>query len=267
MILIENEIVFVSVPKCASISVHLALENSDLKIEPTFVDTGNTNFPDDYRMPNVIGWNPSWKKIKSHVHLSIAEIYSFLHSNVDTIVIKRDYCKRFISSFYYLFGHWIKENYGLVYNKNQITNDFIYEYFTDDVINCIKSMIQNSKNFEFDKKMKKEILIPLINNYCINYNKTSIIEKLVNDKTYINWRVFDSQEAWKSGHIPTYEFDINELYKLENLIESKFQKSIKIEKENTTKYSYSQMYVVEDQKLRDWVWNKFEKEYFTKKIF
>ncbi len=267
MILIENEIAFVAIPKSASISVHHALEKSDLKIEPTFIDNVNPVFSDGYMMPNVMGFHPSWKKIKSHSHLSIAEIYTFLSTKVDTITIKRDYCKRFISSFYYIFGHWIKESYGLHYKPNEITNDFIYKYFTDDIINNIKSMLQNSKNSEFDRKIKKEVIIPLVNEYCINYNKTPIIEKLETDKIYINYRVFDSQEAWKSGYKPTYEFDINELYKFENLLKNKFNKSIKIEKENTTSYSYSQMNIQEDKKLREWVWDKFEKPYFTKKIF
>jgi hypothetical protein len=128
-------------------------------------------------------------------------------------------------------------------------------------------MLQNSKNSEFDRKIKKEVIIPLVNEYCINYNKIPIIEKLETDKIYINYRVFDSQEAWKSGHKPTYEFDIHELYKFEDLIKSKFGESIKIEKENTTNYSYSKINIQEDQKLRDWVWNKFEKHYFSKKIF
>jgi hypothetical protein len=36
MILIENELIFLSVPKNASIAVHYALEASDIQIEPTF---------------------------------------------------------------------------------------------------------------------------------------------------------------------------------------------------------------------------------------
>jgi hypothetical protein len=36
MILIENELIFLSVPKNASMSVHYALEDSNIQIEPTF---------------------------------------------------------------------------------------------------------------------------------------------------------------------------------------------------------------------------------------
>jgi len=101
----------------------------------------------------------------------------------------------------------------------------------------------------------------------MNYNKKSIIENMMKDNIYINWRVFDSQEAWKSGYKPTYEFDIYELYKFEELIKNKYDKNIKIGKDNQINYAYPQMDVKEDHKLRDWIWNKFEKSYFTKKLF
>jgi hypothetical protein len=267
MMLIENDIVFISIPKCASISVHLAFEKADLKIEPTFKDDANDLFGNGYVMPSIHGKEVTYTKIKTHRHQSISEVYTFLGSKVNTITIKRDYCKRFLSGVYYIFGHWVKEAYGLSYIPNKITNDFIYEYFTDEIIDCIKSMIQNDKNFEFDKKMKSKIIVPLIEKYSMNYNKKYIIENMMKDNIYINWRVFDSQEAWKSGYKPTYEFDIYELYKFEELIKSKYDTDIKIGKDNQINYAYPQMDIKEDQKLRDWIWNKFEKSYFTKKLF
>lgn len=267
MMLIENDIAFIAIPKCASISVHWAFEQSDVKIEPTFFNE-STDFPNGYKMPkNIRGYNHAWKKIKSHRHQSIAEVYTILQKKVNTITIKRDYCKRFLSSFYYLFGHWIKEAYGLQYIPNAITNDFIYEYFTDEIVDYIKSMIQNSKNFELDKKMKLKLIVPLIEKYSINYNKEKIKDSLLNDTIYINYRVFDSQESWKSGYTPTYEYDIQELYKFEKFIFENYGKIIKIGKENQINYEYPKMDVKEDQKLRDWVWNKFEKNYFIKKLF
>lgn len=268
MMLIENDIAFISIPKCASISVHVAFENSDVKIEPTFNDNIGSDVGYGYQMPTFSEQiNYPYKKINSHRHGTISEVYTFLKTKIDTITIKRDYCKRFLSSFYYIFGMWIKNGYALEYTPNKITNEFIYEYFTDDIIDCLKSMIQNSKNFEFDKKLKSKIIIPLIEKYTINYSKKSIIDNMMKDNIYINWRVFDSQEAWKSGYKPTYEFDINELFKFEKLIENKYSKNIKIGKENKMNYEYPQMDVNEDQKLRDWVWTKFEKSYFTKKLF
>jgi hypothetical protein len=276
MILIENELTFVSIPKCASISVHNALENSNLKIEPTFdqklsIDnhesvSGDKLIPPDF-INNSFKMIDQNKRVKLHMHLTISEIYTYLNSKVDTITIKRDYCKRFISSFYYIFDWWIKKVYNLNFKPSEITNDFIYKYFDDNAVAIIKQMIAHKKTNLYDKDIKKLLILPLIENYTTNHNKNEIINTKLYDNTYINFRIFDSQEAWKSGYKPTFEYDINELYKLENLFENRFDKKIKIGKENTTNKKFSSINIVEDQKLRDWVWNKFEKPFFSKKIF
>lgn len=273
MILIENELVFVSIPKCASISVHNALENSDFKIEPTFnqdkeLKIISGKIDSDFNFPVFLNnFENSTKKIKIHPHLTISEIYTYLKNKVDTITIKRDYCKRFISCFYYIFDWWLINLYGLNYKKNSITNDFIYEYFTDNVVNIIKQMLAFKKTHEYDREIKKLLIKPLIKNFCIIDKKNQTIEEIINDDNYINFRIFDSQEAWKSGYKPKHEFDINELYKLEDLLYEKYNKKIKIGKENSISKENSKINVIEDQKLRDWVWNKFEKHHFTKKIF
>jgi hypothetical protein len=271
MILIENEIVFVSIPKCASVSVHNALENSKYKIEPTFVEN-DISIDNDiaFKLPqigNAFDFKNSNRKIKQHRHQSISEIYTFLKSNVNTITIRRDYCKRFVSSFYYIFDWWISNHYKIYYKPNCITNEFIYQYFTDDVIHMIKQMADPTKAKFYDEKMKKYLVEPLFKEYTLNTDIKKIIKEKLYDNTYINFRLFDSQEVWKSGHKPTYEFDINELYKLEDMLFDKYNKEIKIGKENSMNKALSNINIIEDQKLRDWVWNKFEKQHFTKKIF
>lgn len=266
MILIENKIAFVSIPKCASVSVHNALENSTYKIEPTYnTSTQNVLF----KLPDNIShlFTNENARIKEHKHIPISTIYTFLNSKVDTITIRRDYCKRFISGFYYMFDWWIKEAYGLYYKNGYITNEFIYKYFTDDVIFMIKELMAFGKDTGNDLKLKKALIEPLILHYTSNYNPKKIIEEKLYDNSYINYRIFDSQEAWKSGYKPTYEFDINELSKLEIMLVDKFDKEIKIGKENSRNSINSNINIIHDQKLRDWVWNKFEKEHFTKKIF
>lgn len=276
MILIENELTFVSIPKCASVSVHNALEKSNLKIEPTFDQDFAVNSHNDTSFgklipPDIIDNSFKMinqnKRVKIHMHLTISEIYTYLNSKVDTITIKRDYCKRFISSFYYIFDWWIKKVYNLNFKPSEITNDYIYKYFNDDVIAIIKQMVAYQKTNLYDKEIKKFLIEPLIKNYTTNHNKNEIIDTKLYDDTYINFRIFDSQEAWKSGYEPTFEYDINELDKLEDLFNNRFNEKIKIGKENSLNKKFSEINIVEDQKLRDWVWNKFEKPFFNKKIF
>lgn len=268
MILIENEIVFVSIPKCASIAIHSALERTNLKIEPTFTIAENGEMPGGLKFPKAIIAADYFSKIKMHSHISIAEIYSFLNYKVDTITIKRDFCKRFLSCFHYLVGWWIPSVYNLYYTPNTISNDFIYKYFTDEVVNIIiQSAYTRNRIPEFDKKIKNLLVKPIISDYSRNYNKYKLIDNLLTDNTYINFTLIASQESWKSGYKPTYEFDINELYKLENFLLERYNQTIDIKKENQTNYKNPGINIIEDQKLRDWVWNKFEKQYHTKKIF
>jgi len=270
MILIENEIVFVSIPKCASISVHFALEKTNLKIEPTFrtehYDVGN-----GLNVPDFINGD-SFSKIKKHGHQSIAQIYRFLNYKVDTIAIKRDYFKRFLSSFYYVIGWWIPMVYKMDYIPNKITNDFIYKYFTDEVISMImQSCYDNSRSFEFHSKMKELLIKPLIQNFIVGYDNENTKSKLElmlsNDSTYISYEILASQECWKSGYKPTYEFNIHELFKLEDFIFERYGQKLNIGQNNETNYKNIPINIFEDQKLKDWVWNKFEKQYHIKKIF
>jgi hypothetical protein len=274
MILIENELAFVSIPKCASVSIHNALENSDFKIEPTFNQDLELSLMDGdhpikkLKMPNLIVRSfEDTKKVKIHLHLTISEIYTYLKTNVNTLTIKRDFSKRFVSTFYYIFDWWIQQHYKLQYIPNKITNDFIYEYFTNDVVGMIKQMIAYQKTEVYDKEIKKLLIEPLIKDYCYNNNKQEIIENNLYDDTYVNFRIFDSQEAWKTGYKPTYVFEINEMDKVENFLMNKFDKKIKIGKDNSIDHTNSPINIVNDQRLRDWVWKNFEKEHFIKKIF
>ena len=77
-----------------------------------------------------------------------------MKTNVNTLTIKRDFSKRFVSTFYYIFDWWIQQHYKLQYIPNKITNDFIYEYFTNDVVGMIKQMIAYQKTEVYDKEIK-----------------------------------------------------------------------------------------------------------------
>jgi hypothetical protein len=94
MILIENEIVFLSVPKCASISIHDALEMSDLDIKPTYNLEKNLKLLEDSGVNKLFKSSINYNhKIKTHHHLTIAWVYKFLGKTPEIIFIKRDYCK------------------------------------------------------------------------------------------------------------------------------------------------------------------------------
>lgn len=251
--------------------MHRALENSDFSIEPTFFisnDKKNERRNGPFVLPLHVSHEISENfKVKQHNHQTISQIYTYLKSKPDTLIIKRDYCKRFISAFHYLYAFWIKNAYKLDFISESIDNDFVYKYFTDDVCSMIREQVADEKAFMYDLKLKKLIIEPLILNFTTNKDKKKIIEKNLYDNTYVNYKILDSQEIWRSGYDVKHIFNIDELYKLENFLFEKYGKKIKLEKENHLLRDKKLVNITENQKLRDWVWNKFEKHHFKKTIF
>jgi hypothetical protein len=280
MILIENEIVFLSVPKNASVSVHYALEASQLKIEPTWnyeVDVKDT------LKNNSRFYNNSSNRIKIHAHINTLDVYNYFKKKVPTIFIKRDYGERFLSALNYVMNIQMVSAYGydyfdilksdIMYN---IDNNWLYETFTKDVINNI--LLINSSDLNIHKLHKTEsyedkmhkIVISSLNKFIKNKKEIKIPKPEFMhfpNKNYINFKMLDSQEIYKSGYTPKHIFDIYELDKLENFIKEKFEKEIIIKKENSLDKNSIKTNFINDTKLRNWVWDNFEKRHFIKKLF
>ena len=278
MILIENEIVFLSVPKNASISVHYALEESKLNIEPTWNYAFSTKLAlESYER----SYNYSNHKIKLHIHLSTNYVYHYLNKKVPIIFIKRDYSERFISALNYIFNFQIVQAYGYEYSDilnnyilPNIDNDWLYETFTKDVIEKIifNSMsVNNTQHTEVESygTIVHKLVLSSLNKLVKNKKIIKIPkpnEMLWPNSKYINFNILSSQEIYKSGYTPKYIFDIYELDKLENFVEEKFEKEITIKKENSLDKTTIKTNFINDTKLRDWVWNNFEKQYFKKTL-
>ena len=79
--------------------------------------------------------------------------------------------------------------------------------------------------------------------------------------------MLDSQEIYKSGYTPKYIFDIKELDKLEKLMHEKYGKILEIKKINNMIQENIKTNFIHDTKLKNWVWDNFEKHHFIKKIF
>lgn len=272
MILIENDIIFLSVPKNASMSVHFALEESDFKIEPTFnqdhlIKVMLEQNPDHYR--------GNKHKIKVHAHYTTATTYSFLKRKLPTIFIKRDYLERFLSAVNYIFNFRIPLAYPELLDTLEIVdNNWLYKNFNKDIIN---SIIRYDP-IEVSTDIKTETLEDKVHKHIISslkkYVKKNIkIETLSPFKEpfpknkYINFKMLDSQEIYKSGYEPKYIFDINELDKLEEFLLSKYEKKIEIKKINEMDKKNIKTNLIKDNKLKNWVWDNFEKHHFVKKLF
>jgi hypothetical protein len=279
MILIENEIVFLSVPKNASMSIHYAIEESELQIEPTW----NYEFAAKMALERYSRqYHFSNHKIKIHNHLTTAEVYDYLNKKMPTIFIKRDYSERFISALNYIFNFQLLMAYGYEYSNQlnddilpNIDNDWLYRTFSKDIIQkiifsrTVNTKLQNNEEETYENEVHRLILRSL--NKLIKNKKRIRIPKPENmlypNNRYVNFNMLSSQEIYKSGHTPKHIFDIYELDKLETFIEERFEKKIQIKKENSLDKKTIKTNFINDDKLRNWVWNNFEKHYFEKKLF
>jgi len=276
MILIENELIFLSVPKNASIAIHYALEDSNIQIEPTF--RGHDTFVDsvlkrDGKFTNSLKLN---HKIKIHTHLTTAEVYSSLNKKLPTIFIKRDYSERFVSALNYIFNYRIPLAYPKLKNiLHNIDNDWIYKNINTDVINNI--LIYNPTDISFLKNgidtpedFVHKSIISSLNKFLkrkIEIGRPSSSTNSFPENKYINFKMLDSQEIYKSGYTPKYIFDIKELDKLEKLMHEKYGKILEIKKINNMIQENIKTNFIHDTKLKNWVWDNFEKHHFIKKIF
>jgi hypothetical protein len=274
MILIENELIFLAVPKNASMSVHYAFEESTINFEPAFpykamLDMILKNEPNYFSLNN--------HKIKIHPHYTTAEIYSNINKKLPTIFIKREYSDRFLSALNYIFNIRIPLVYPqLIPVLHNIDNEWIYKNVTHNVIENIKIFNPTDMNFHINEIDSPEDCVHRVIIHSLNKltrNKVILKKNLspYNDpfpkNKLINFKILDSQEIYKSGYIPKYIFDISELDRLEKMMMDRYGKILEIKKENVTIKSSLKTNFVNDSKLKDWAWNNFEKHHFQKKLF
>lgn len=223
-ICINNDLIWVSIPRCASTSIEKALLQSKLNLKHYAYGTQ--------------------RNYKKHTHIKLSYLYQKFGIK-ETVCIKRDYFERWLSGLRHIWVMYDELNIPLKIPFEKINNDFIYQTFTDHYIQEIYSM---GKNYP---------LVRLHTGYSL-VDKT----KLKNIKIpngFFPENVLRSQLYETDGKKCTYEFDINEIEKFENFIKNKYNTDFKLEKINTSNYIPNQIII--DDKLKNWVWDKFEKPF------
>lgn len=134
-ILIKNELIWVSIPKCASMSIEDAILNSNLEIK---------------RHSYAIKSEPL------HTHIGVNKLKEEF-GNKETICIKRDWFEKWLSALQFCFETIIIRdgNIPIVEWKN-IDNQFIYDTFTNDFVNLLYSEEKNSLNEAYSKLIKNK---------------------------------------------------------------------------------------------------------------
>ena len=194
-LLINNDLIWISVPKCASLSIEKALMNSEIDIK----------LHSEYR------YSLEKKNHNQHIQRGML-FYEFgIHP---TICIKRNWLDRWVSGLEYIWQNSTRNGYSLSVQWEEIDNNFIYN--TID-INFAKTLyFRDNFNDNFRK---------LINNPTIEINENDIPSGFV---------TLLSQNYWKENKPCTYEFDIKELHKFEEFIQKRYGGSFNLEHLNIT---------------------------------
>lgn len=229
---INNNLIWVSIPKCASFSVESALINSELKIRllekyKKFIE------------------KRKYTELSKHAHYPLKELYNEF-GILETFCITRDVTERFISGLKHTL--WMYEKtfgYEPVIFHNKLNNNFIYDNIDEEFINNINSDIKED-NIKCAEKLIKNKL-----------TDASDIERIAS----LIW-ILKPQNFWKDNKKCNYEFSINNLNELENFIYSKYNVKIKIPILNRMDKNN---YIVYDEKLKNYCETILNKNFQLKK--
>jgi hypothetical protein len=228
-LLINNELIWISVPRCASHSIENSFYNSNLKIEHY-----NTIFK------NLVSDDDGFK----HQHINLYDLNN-RWLNKKTIRIKRDWMERWLSALGHLWFTIEKNNRIPIIPYEEIDNDFIYKTFTKKFGNDLYSEQGFYKQFNY-----------IIKDYILT-------EDLKEVRTGLLW----SQNYWLSGEKKCdFEFDINELDNFTDFIEKRYGKKLIIDHRNKSKNKTNKIIVNDD--LKNHIWEVFESPFHkVSKIF
>ena len=218
-LLINDEIIWISVPRCASHSIEYSLYNSNLNIE-------HFNFQFKGLKPFDLGF--------VHEHTNLYNMRD-RWPNKKTLRIKRDWFDRWLSALEHIWFSIKRANGVPIIEYEEIDNEFIYQVF----------------NKEFGNILYKEGGQYNIFKYLIkDFNLTEKFKE--GTRTGLLW----SQDYWLCGEKCDFEFDINNLDKFITFIEEKYGEKLTIERRNESKKKKNKIIVNDD--LKNHIWEVFE---------
>lgn len=226
-LLLNNELIWVSVPKCASVSIEDAFLNSNISFKKLYRDT---------------------LLINRHSHHAVSRLYDEF-GIYPTICIKRDWFGRWLSGLEHIFNWILKtQQYTPIRNWKDVDNQWIYDTFDTKFSNDLYSDDFNNDGWKslFSKFIKEKNILENEE----EFKKTLIVRFLC---------VLMSQNQWKLNKKCDYEFDISELDKFSDFIYNRFGERLNIQRLNESKKIPNKIIV--DDTLKQWIWDKFEKPF------
>ena len=223
--LINNDLIWISIPKCASTSIQDALENSTLDIK---------KHNDYFLLP------------KKHLHIPLYNLNEEFGIK-ETICIKRDWFGRWLSALETLWLAIKHRGQTPIIEWEEIDNEFLYKTFDSEFINNLhNSQDREWCNFRIMKNYKSlpnDTIVGLTNllksqNYWKNNEKC----------TY----EFDITEMDKFTDFIKNRYGVD--IELSNINPRDKLREVTNSKKTKNK-------IIVNDEFKQWVWDSFEKQY------
>ena len=211
--LINDNLIWIVTPKCASFSIENSLLNSNLKLKKYF----------------------SPGKETLHIHTPLNDCLDYF-GNKESICITRDWFDKWLSALNYIwYNIEIRMQYTPFCKWEDVDNAVIYKIFNDEFVNELHLFNYDSFLKCFKKLLKSdttEMNIPMEN--------VGIMGTLI------------SESYWKSNQKCTYEFDIKQLDEVVSFIEDRFGEKLIIEKKNVSRKRPNKIVINDELKQFVW---------------
>lgn len=209
---INNDLIWVAIPRCASYSVQTALLNSDLDIKLY------SEYARDF---------DKLHDVDMHAHFKV-NILKNEFGNKETICVTRDWMDRWVSGLEHIFNYINKLGYTTIIPIEEIDNNFIYKTINAEFVNLLYNdtirVFGKLSNDEFDMKF-------------------------YNDGMF---RIILSQNYWKLNKPCTYEFNIKDLNKMEDFIKLRYGQDISIPQLNSVPKKLKKIIIDDELKNWVW---------------
>lgn len=219
--LINDNLIWVMTPKCASISIESALLNSNLKLKR---------------------YNEFFKE-ELHLHVPLNDCLDYFGKK-ETVCITRDWFDKWMSALNFIWDLIEYETpFEPICKWEDLNNEIIYNLFDSNFINDLHLGTEEGQLNCFLKflKIEKERVLEIANDPKILGIPCTLI----------------SEKFWKSNKKCTYEFDIKELDKFIDFIQDRFGEKLIIKNENKSTKRINKILI--NDELKSFVWNNFEK--------
>lgn len=230
-LLINNDLIWVSIPRCASVSIENSFLNNNI-LEIKHVN----NIETIKKIIETEGKEPT------HYHYRVSELYKHFGYK-ETVCITRDWFERWLSSFNRIMFEIKNERLTPIVGLDEFNNELIYKIFDDEFSNDL----YNGDFYKCYSKLTKETITEIKEN-SLNFGIVGILQ---------------SQNYFKDNLKCTYEFDIKNIEDFKKFIEKRYNIEFNLPMMNLNEKIDNNI-VVNDE-LKEWIWNKFELPFEKKK--